>query len=88
MFFVIFLQVNAGDWRCLCVSVCVCVRVFCSIACNVTNSKQVHIDFDTGPTYQVSRRRAPGSSQQRLSVVRSLHASPYHGSGNSGRIQL
>jgi len=40
------------------------------IACNVTNSKQVHIDFDTGPTYQVSRRRAPGSSQQRLSVVR------------------
>lgn len=40
-----------------------------TIACNVTNNKQVHIDFDTGPTYQVSRRRTPGSSQQRLSVI-------------------
>ena len=67
------------------VFVCLCVRVFCSIACNVTNSKQVHIDFDTGPTYQVSRRRAPGSSQQRLSVVRSLHVSAYHSTGNSAR---
>jgi len=47
---------------------CPCVVV--SIACNVNNDKQVHVDFDTGPTYHVTRRRAPGSSQHRLSVVR------------------
>ena len=61
-------------WRVLAsLSVCVCVCV-CggSIACNVNNNKQVHIDFNTGPNYHVSKRRAAGSSQHRLSVVRLL----------------
>lgn len=40
-----------------------------TLACNVNNNKQVHIDFDTGPKYEVTRRRAPGSSQHRLSVI-------------------
>jgi len=46
--------------------------MLCSIACNVSNKKQVHVDFNTGPTYQVSKRRAPGNSQHRLSVVRNV----------------